>query len=705
MSSDSSPGGTRRVKPVTRSSFRQSLNLAGKALVDVINKDGRDNKNAKKTKEKTARRSSVILPESTRSATPRASLGSSDAKPLMPASKRVESPDSKTITRRRMSAATQRLSSEENNPKSPDAATPQAGVKRSSSLRPRPTGTAGAASALPKLRPKSVIAESGAKIPSPPRIGTRRRLSSSDEEKGKQKDVKQASPAEKAARPISPLPHRAALKANLSNAIRLTPSPTRAKAATPASTKTSPSRPIKSAKTSAASAASSIPRPPSASSSSSSFTPRTPNSVKGGPSARRLITQKAATTKQSTPPRSAREQSESPSPFAGPSRLSSASNTPTRLRTFDVGNMSHISEVNDEDSFEEGDVEMLLAPVAAIGAPTPAMPRIAVARPRLGRLEPETPTRSGLDNLPNRSKLSYVSPLPADKERSTLRPPTQGSGKAARGSILSWEQLADEASRTLEEAEIEHMLSDIPAPFRSGAASPTTSNFGLDIPESPCLGAINSPGGFGSISQVLLPDVTPSPAVHIYAHKFDHPPVDLPGAFDASIVTSLRLQLAATENENSELRLQIQTRDDALRNAAMVRQQDAENLGGQVANLEARWLEGQQVRERAEEDRLAYIASLEEQLRQASMLKDRAVQEASSAAESAARSAHAASARQQHRRWDAVCSAQKASTHWSSVYDLAQTDLAQIEGDKAVLQMLRGALDRLQRDLCLPLTT
>ncbi len=43
--------------------------------------------------------------------------------------------------------------------------------------------------------------------------------------------------------------------------------------------------------------------------------------------------------------------------------------------------MSHISEGGSDDGDEE-DVELLLAPVAVIGAPTPAMPRIITSRQR-----------------------------------------------------------------------------------------------------------------------------------------------------------------------------------------------------------------------------------------------------------------------------------------------------------------------------------
>ncbi len=126
--------------------------------------------------------------------------------------------------------------------------------------------------------------------------------------------------------------------------------------------------------------------------------------------------------------------------------------------------MSHISEANSEDEDDE-DVELLLAPVAVLGAPTPAMPRI---QPGRKRLVPQTPTRV---NLPTRAEMSYTSPFPVPSASNStsstnqnpmpaatsslrLKVPSRGANeKAMRGSIMSWEQLANETSVTLGEDE------------------------------------------------------------------------------------------------------------------------------------------------------------------------------------------------------------------------------------------------------------
>jgi hypothetical protein len=704
-SETSSSGGGLRPKPSTRSSIRHSLNLAsmGKALADVMNKDGRDaDKSSKKAKDNSSRRSSAINLKPV--ATPRTSMGDTKAPALAP--KRVGTPDSKTITRRRASIVAQKSSSDERPAKLADSAPPQTtGVTRSSSIHPRNPATS---SVLPKYRPKSVLMEAAKKPPSPARAGTRRRLSSSDDEKDDRKEQRKPdtlrSPPEKvAARPISPLPHRAAFKVNLTSAINVSPAtpPLKVKPATPSSSKTSPARPTKTIKTASSISAtqSAIPRPPSASSSSSSFTPRTPKSPssKNALGYRRPGREKG--TQESSPMRGSPRQALPESPYSRHSRTGSKA-IPTAEPT-PVGNMSHISEVNSEDSYEADDVELLLAPVASLAAPTPAMPRIQTSRTRQ-LLGPQTPTRTSSNLLPTRANLSYLSPLPPDSDSSPSRRPSQrqpGSDRAARGSILSWEQLATEASRTLGEDEIDSMLSEIPAPFRSRAGSPTPSPMSLDVPESPCLSALNSPGAYGSISQVLLPDVTPSPAVHHHSsQRYDNLTTEMP-IVDAAIVTLLRLQLASAENTAKERLFRLQSMEEEIHNLKEARLREAEELTQQVAYLEDQMRGNIEARERSDEERAAYTASLEDHLRQAQAFRDQAVEEAVAKTQESARLSRDAALRSRHQKWEGACAARVAATEWTSVRDLAESELSIVKGDREILLVLLAELDHAQRQI------
>ncbi|KAJ7655250.1 hypothetical protein DFH06DRAFT_1202037 [Mycena polygramma] len=686
----------------TRSSIRHSLNLAGKALVEVMKQDS-DKATKKGGKDTGSRRLSAV---NMKPAAPRTSMGDATRSSSI-ASRRVVTPDSKTVTRRRVSAATLKFSFDEQ-PAKPTDATPQgaapqgapqgAAVTRTASLRPRP-----GQSALPKYRPKSISGDPLAKPPSPTRLGVRRRHSPSDEEK-EEEATPQESAAEKSLRPISPLPQRAAFKVNLTSAINAASPPPISSKAKPAPSssskaKASPARPTKTVKTAAASNPTTIPRPSSSASSSSSFTPRTPKSANGKAVTGARRSDKASGS-QASPLRDSPQRSHTESPLARHSRKGSHHRTPTPQEAPDVGNMSHISEGNSEDS-ETEHVELLLAPVAALGAPTPAMPRTIPSRQRPQRARagvaragaPHTPTRQ---KLPSRANMSYLSPLPPDSDSPpSLRPQQAGQGPTVgRGSILSWEQLATEASRTLGEDEIASMLSEMPAPFRPGAISP---NAHLDVPESPCLSTLNSPGEYGSISQVLLPDVTPSPAVHDPSTRYSMAKDSEAPVVDAAIVTLLRLQLVSAESIAKDRLYQMQSMEEEIHNLKQARLRDAEELEKQVVHLENELRGSLEVRERSEEDRTAHIASLEDQLRHAEVFHEQSIGDVVAQTREDAEAETAAALRLQHAKTSALWSARVVGQQWAFVRDFAESELDTIKGDREVLSALLSDLEELRR--------
>ncbi|KAJ7151475.1 hypothetical protein C8R46DRAFT_962468 [Mycena filopes] len=670
-------------KPTTRSSIRHSLNLAGKALAEVMKQDS-DKPAKKATKDTASRRLSATL--NAKPAAPRASVDGN--RPSSIASRRTVTPDSKTITRRRASASVAlKLSLDEQQPAKPvDAPQQGATLTRAATLRPRP-----GVSALPKYRPKSMLGEP-AKVPSPgpTRAGVRRRHSISDDDEKEEEaapQTKQESAAEKSLRPISPLPQRAAFKVNLTSVINAASPPTnpaKAKSAPGSSsrTKASPARPTKTVKTAASSNPTVPPRPSSSTSSSSSFTPRTPKSANG----KAAGGVRKGHSNQASPLRDSPQRGHSESPLARHSRKGSHLAAPSEGN--DVGNMSHISEGNSEDS-ETEHVELLLAPVAALGAPTPAMPRTVSTRQRLA---PQTPTRS---QLPTRANLSYLSPLPPDSDGGSpsRRPQLAGQGATAgRGSILSWEQLATESSRTLGEDEIASMLSEMPAPFRPGAISP---NGHLEIPESPCLSTFNSPGEFGSISQVLLPDVTPSPAVHANTSRYSMRDSDVP-AVDAAIVTLLRLQLVSAESIAKDRLHQLQSMEEEIHNLKQARLRDAEELEKQIGQLENELRGSLETRAQTEEERTAHIASLEDQLQHAATLHAQIIGDVAERTRENAQ-AETEALRVQNAKTSAVWAARVAGTQWAFVRDFAESELDALQGDREVLSALLADLDELQR--------
>ncbi len=261
-----------------------------------------------------------------------------------------------------------------------------------------------------------------------------------------------------------------------------------------------------------------------------------------------------------------------------------------------------------------------------------------------------------------------------------------------RGSLLSWDQLVAVGDKTLGEGEAENMIADIPAPF-SPAAS--TVDLHLNIPESPSLSALPSPAGYGCISQVLLPDVTPSPASTKNMQSQFILENSRPAAADASLVVMLRLQLASMENIAKERLTQITTLEVQLGATKEARLREAADLAAQVSALEEQMHVSFESRERAAEERL----TLEEQLRGAAVAKELAVQEAvKKATEDAARLRVTAEAAMR-RKCEAAGAARSAATSWVSVHDRAESELEFVKSQRDTLSLLLATLDQ-NRQVC-----
>jgi hypothetical protein len=349
--------------------------------------------------------------------------------------------------------------------------------------------------------------------------------------------------------------------------------------------------------------------------------------------------------------------------------------------------MSLINEVDSDDD-ETADVALLLAPVASVGAPTPAMPRMQAKksnhRPRASEsLSASRSRRTRKQSLHTRAQSSGASPRPSPK----------GGNKQVRGSILSWEQLATEASFTLGEGEADNMLADVDAPFNLALVSPTPSIAALEVPESPCLSAISSPGGYGSISQVLLPDVTPSPAIHRDLAHFEAAASTPQG--DSGTVNLLRLQLAAMENTAKERLYQMQKMEEEIHNLKQIRNRDAHDLMNKVSYMEEQMRGSLEMRERAEEERTAYISDLLNQLHEAREEHDRVVSQAEARGQEIARSLLSGSLKRREAVLGAAASASQATGTWHTVRCMSETELEHIRTDKRVLSLLLLQLNQM----------
>lgn len=692
MPDSSSQGGSPKApsKPTTRSSIRQSLNLAsvGKALIaGVRSKDSTSDepKLSKKSKDLSRRQSVTPQP----SAGPRASSVSGDSRPAAKSTKPDAKPEKKIVTRRRVSGQNTRSSADEMARASDNNATPTGPAAPTTRSYLRPKGS-NVASALPK--PRSRTTDTAPAKPSSPaqpaKVGARRRpSSSSDDEGGKEQRKPEASQsvADRNTRPISPLPQRAALKA--SSAINATPpttpsTPTKLKSPSPTVHRNgSPTRPTKLMKTTTHTISTrAIPRPSSAG--SNNATPRTPKAHSSG-SALRAALQRSAQdkTKTGTTPLSDSPLApfrNSPSPLSRRVRKNSKSGASSSFSSSLTGSMNNISEAMSEDSDEE-DVQRLLAPTASPTAETPSMPRIHRTS-RRNIVHPETPSKEKPAPKP-----TLLMP-PSSRTGSSSRVPKSASSSndrtaaVARASILSWEHASLSASQHLGPGEADKMLYDVPAPF-SGPTSPTTSH--VDLPPSPSLSAIDSPGlGFGSISQVLLPEVTPSPAVHL-STRFSVSPE---AAGDSSSMY-LRLQLAAAEELSTERAQRIRAMEEEIQDLKGAHLQQMEEFARHV-----------QHRERSDQQ-AGYIASLEDQIRALRVKGERDIQEVRMQVEEEARKRSEAVVRAQRRKMDAVFGSVMAGTAWNVVKDAAEVELETVRGERHVLSLLLMELEALTPSL------
>ncbi|KAF8446237.1 hypothetical protein L210DRAFT_2965566 [Boletus edulis BED1] len=668
---------SRPPKPSTRSSLRNSLNFTsvGKALADVINKDTRDRDGALKK------------PKDQKSKSP------------TPPYRKEDSPSFKTITRRRQSALLKQgpSSSDEHGVKSPDPNS--SSPSRRSTLRSKTASST--ISALPKYRPRSAIIEPTKKPLSPIRAGTRRRFSTSEEDDGEQRDSPKGtgtlrSPTDKVERPISPLPHRAlAVKVNLPSPTAPS-TPTKSKIAQSVKSGPSPARAgsvrlAKTVKTTATSSPSRAPatRPPSSASSSSSSrthpSPLNPTSLKNAFG----FGLSKASSRNSTPLRDTLRQPPE-SPLAHHARQNSVMSlggngqgSPARPWQGDEG--------NSEDSVEIEDVELLLAPVASLAAPTPAIPRIRTTTCQSPDPELQTPSRPS-NLLPTRANLSYLSPLPPSESSPVLRPRSRGNDQN-HGSIFSWE-MAVNNSQILAREDLEGRLADVVAPFTPGA-SPNPSTIGL---ETPNLSTLPSPSGYGSISQVLLPDVTPSPAVY-HLNAIFETSVDLPPPADSGTTTLLRLQIAQAESIAKERLSRLQELEEQLYAVKQSRIRETEELAKQISVLEQQLRTSVETRERMDEERAAFTVSLQDELKQADARCDQAAQAGFERGQQAARLSWDATLAKVHRSWEASCAAKEAACLWSSAKDQADAERSHMESARQMLNVFMAVLDHNQKRL------
>jgi len=282
--------------------------------------------------------------------------------------------------------------------------------------------------------------------------------------------------------------------------------------------------------------------------------------------------------------------------------------------------------------------------------------------------------------------LSYLSPLPNSSPPS-LRPKSKKPGND-RGSLLSWEQLAAANNYTDDDVDISHMLSEIPVPFM-GVASPAPSTV-MELPDSPGLSTISlSPAGYNSISRVLLPDVTPSPA----PLRLEMERSVSSGVSEAATNTMLRLQLAQQEHMSKERLDRIQSLEKQLDYEREAHERSARELARQVTEVDAGLRAHIEATERKTAERDAQIITLQGQLRQLKDSKKRELDQAVERTRVQAATTYSDNLQMVHTKWEAAAAGQQAAGSWSTVASLFGGHLELIKSNREVLSTLLSGLD------------
>jgi hypothetical protein len=266
-----------------------------------------------------------------------------------------------------------------------------------------------------------------------------------------------------------------------------------------------------------------------------------------------------------------------------------------------------------------------------------------------------------------------------------------------RGS-MTLEQLAASGAQSLELGE-QHLLAEISAPFvsRNDSSGPLSPSFApLNLHEALGLASPGMPGMHmmspsQSLSQILLPEMTPSPAPRrdLYADVDMAPP-------PSAEAVMLRLQVAAAENTARERLANAQALERELDHMKELRERENLELHAQVAKLEEELRNSLHVKEQvvqASDDGEVRIAALEAELAATKASRKRDLENATAVAQRDSKAAVAKGLQHERRRMQAATSADAAAARWAMVMNEVDAERALIDANKETLATFLGLLD------------
>lgn len=212
----------------------------------------------------------------------------------------------------------------------------------------------------------------------------------------------------------------------------------------------------------------------------------------------------------------------------------------------------------------------------------------------------------------------------------------------------------------------------------------------MELPDSPGLSTVSlSPVGYTSISRVLLPDVTPSPA----PLRLEMERSTSSAASEGATNTMLRLQLAQQEHMAKERLDRIQSLEKQLHYEREAHEKSARELAQQVTEVDTGLRVHIEATERKIAERDAQIVALQGQLKQLGSSKKHELNQAVEQTRVQAATAYSTNLQTVYMKWEAAAAGQRAASSWSTVASLFGGHLELIKSNREVLATLLSGLD------------
>ena len=212
----------------------------------------------------------------------------------------------------------------------------------------------------------------------------------------------------------------------------------------------------------------------------------------------------------------------------------------------------------------------------------------------------------------------------------------------------------------------------------------------MELPDSPGLSTVSlSPAGYNSISRVLLPDVTPSPA----PLRLEMERSVSSGVSEAATNTMLRLQLAQQEHMSKERLDRIQSLEKQLHFEREAHEKSARELAQQVTEVDTGLRAHIEATERKIAERDAHIATLQGQLKKSNDSKRHELDWAVEQTRVQAATSYSNNLQTVQMKWEAAAAGQQAAGSWSTVASLFGGHLELIKANRETLATLLLGLD------------